>query len=62
MLALREDLKASEIKMKHFEDALKKVKSSILNEDVKKYNEIEGKYLRTARGAAIRGKGQSYFG
>ena len=62
MLALREDLKAAEIKMKHFEEALKKVKSSILNEDIKKYNEIEESYLRTARGAAIRGKNQSYFG
>ncbi len=63
MLALREDLKAAEIKMKHFEEALKKVKSSILNEDIKKYNEIEEQYLRTARGAAIRGKGnQNYFG
>jgi len=63
MLALREDLKAEEIKMKHFEAALKKVKSSILNEDIKKYNEIEEQYLRTARGAAIRGKNnQNYFG
>ena len=64
MLALREDLKTAEIKMKHFEEALKKVKSSILNEDIKKYNEIEESYLRTARGAAIRNncKNQSYFG
>ncbi|RME54568.1 AAA family ATPase [Candidatus Woesearchaeota archaeon] len=62
ILALRDDLKVKEVSMKYFELALKKVKSSILNEDVQKYKEIEEKYLRTARGAAIRNNNQSYFG
>jgi len=42
--------------MKNFNEALKKVKSSITPEDIKKYEEIEDEYLRTARGAAIRDK------
>lgn len=51
-----------EVKMKHFNEALKKVKSSISPEDVKTYQEIEDKYLRTARGAAISKDRQNYFG
>ncbi len=49
--------------MKDFEEALKKVKPSITADDVKKYEEIEEEYLRTARGAAIREKDHlSYMG
>ncbi|MFH1638526.1 MAG: CDC48 family AAA ATPase [Candidatus Woesearchaeota archaeon] len=64
MLALRIDLNTKEVKMKFFLDALGKVKSSILNEDILKYKEIEEGYIRTARGAAIRNaeKGVNYFG
>ena len=54
ILALREDINVKEIKTKYFNEALKKVKSSIADKDIKKYNEIEEQYLRTARGAAIR--------
>ena len=54
MLALRENLKTKEIKLKHFIEALNKVKASITEEDVKRYEEIESSYIRTARGAAIR--------
>jgi len=60
MIALREDMKAKEIGMKHFEDALGKVKCSILSADLKRYEEIEETYIRTARGAAIRK--ENYFG
>jgi len=49
ILALREDMKCKEIKMKHFETALKKVGASVDLEDVKKYDEIQEKYIRTAR-------------
>ena len=60
MLALREDLSASEVGMKHFEEALTKIIPSIREKDVDKYKKIEGEYIRTARGAAI--SKDSYFG
>ncbi len=53
MLALRDDLNIKEITMKYFEEALKKQTPSIREQDIKKYEEIESQYLRTARGAAI---------
>ncbi len=63
ILALREDMKADKVSMKYFEKALDKVKHSITPEDVKRYEEIEDEYLRTARGAAIREKDHlSYMG
>jgi transitional endoplasmic reticulum ATPase len=62
ILALRDDIKVKEVSMKYFDKALKKVKSSILNEDIQKYKEIEEKYIRVARGAAMRNNNQSYFG
>jgi transitional endoplasmic reticulum ATPase len=60
MLTLRENINAKEITMKYFEDALKKVQPSIREQDIKKYEEIEAQYLRTARGAAIQER--SYMG
>jgi len=54
MLALRKNAEAKKVTLKDFNEALKKLKSSITNEDIKRYEEIEDKYLRTARGAAIR--------
>ncbi|MBI5872188.1 CDC48 family AAA ATPase [archaeon] len=62
MLALREDINANEVKMKHFEAALKKVRPSVTFEDAKKYKEIEEGYIRTARGAAIRDFRPEYVG
>lgn len=63
MLALRENLESKEVKMKHFQDALKKVRASITKEDIKRYEEIESNYIKTARGAAIREKDVlSYMG
>jgi len=61
MIALRENINAKEVKMKHFEKALEKIKPSIREEDVNKYKEIEESYIRTARGAEIRAKA-SYMG
>jgi transitional endoplasmic reticulum ATPase len=60
MLALRDDLNTKEISMKYFEKAMDKVKPSIREQDIKKYEEIEAQYLRTARGAAI--QETSYMG
>jgi len=61
MLALRNDIKAKEITAKDFKDALEKVKPSITDRDIKTYEEIEQRYIRTARGAAIR-EAHSYMG
>ena len=60
MLTLREDINSKEISMKFFEKAMEKVRPSIREQDIKKYEEIEAGYLRTARGAAIQEK--SYMG
>ncbi len=41
--ALRENLKAKEVKMKHFEEVLKKIKPSLTNVNVKAYEEFVNK-------------------
>ena len=64
-LALRQNIDAKEVSMKHFEEALKKTKSSIMNEDIEHYREIENNYIRKARSISSKAKGQpekSYFG
>ena len=63
ILALRKNKESKFVTMQNFLDALDKVKPSITEEDIKKYEEIEETYLRTARGAAIRDKDAlSYMG
>ena len=63
ILALRKDMGAKQVNMDNFNEALKKVRSSINAEDIKRYEDIEDEYLRTARGAAIREKDHlSYVG
>ncbi|MCX6711972.1 MAG: CDC48 family AAA ATPase [Candidatus Woesearchaeota archaeon] len=61
ILALRKNINIKNISMEYFEEALKKVKPSITDQDLKKYKLIEEQYLRTARGAAIREQ-QNYLG
>ena len=61
LLTLRENIKATEIPMKYFLEALDKVKPSLRAEDLKRYQEIEEENLRTAR-AAISEKPPSYLG
>jgi len=56
ILALRKDMNSKQVTMKDFNEALKKVRASVTQEDIKKYEEIEDEYLRTARGAGIREK------
>ena len=51
MLALRENIDCKDVKMKHFEEALKKVKASVSKGDLEKYRKIEDNYLRSARAA-----------
>ncbi len=43
LTALRESLKAKEVKMKHFEEVLKKIKPSLTNVNVKAYEEFVNK-------------------
>lgn len=61
MIALRENVNATEVSMEHFELALNKVKASVREEDMKRYKEIEESYIRTARGAEIHAR-TNYFG
>ena len=51
MLALRENIDAKEVKMKHFEDAIKKVGASVTKADMDRYRKIETEYLRSAKAA-----------
>ncbi|MBS3073493.1 CDC48 family AAA ATPase [Candidatus Pacearchaeota archaeon] len=59
MLALREDINTKSVKKKDFDNALKKIGGSISPDDLKRYKEIESKYLRSARAALNK---QSYTG
>ncbi len=60
MLALREDINTKEVKKKHFEEAMRKVKASVSKNDVERYKKVEEQYLRSAR-AALESK-TSYAG
>jgi transitional endoplasmic reticulum ATPase len=51
MLALRESIGSKEVKMKHFEEALKKVGGSVSKADIDKYRRIETDYLKSAKAA-----------
>jgi transitional endoplasmic reticulum ATPase len=59
MLALRDDINAVEIRKKHFEEAMKKVRPSVTIDDAKQYKEIENLYIRKARAALEK---PNYFG
>jgi len=61
MLALREDINSKEVRMKNFEDALKKVRASVTKGDIEKYRRIEEDYLRSAK-AALETPSASYLG
>ena len=62
MHALRKDMGVRKITMEDFKEALKRIKNSITSADIKKYENIEDEYLRTARGAAIRNEVFTYTG
>ena len=51
LLALRENMESKEVRKKHFEAALKKVKASIGKGDVERYKKVEENYLKSARAA-----------
>ncbi len=54
IISLREDIETKQVKMKHFEKALNKVKSSLTDKEIQKYHEIEESYLKRARAPVIR--------
>ncbi len=53
LIALRKNIKTRVVDMSNFEEALRKTKPSIAEDDLKRYKDIEENYIRTAR-AAIR--------
>lgn len=62
MLALRDDIKAKEVKKKYFEEGMKKITPSVKIEDIKRYKNIEESYLRSAKAALEKSKGADYLG
>lgn len=61
MLALRENINCADVKMKHFEDAMKKVGASVSKTDMDRYRKIETDYLRSAK-AALEKPTSAYLG
>ncbi len=60
MLALRSNMDSKEVKMKYFEDALKKTSASVSKSAIDKYKRIEQQYLKSAKSAVESPIG--YFG
>ncbi|MEK6861719.1 MAG: hypothetical protein AABY07_07150, partial [Nanoarchaeota archaeon] len=60
--ALRKDINTKEVIKDDFEKALEEVKPSLKDEELKKYSEIEEKYLRVAKASQLDAKKLSYFG
>jgi len=51
MLALRKDKNAKQVRKKHFEEAMKKIKPSVSKEAMDRYRKIESQYLKSAKAA-----------
>ncbi len=51
MLSLRDNIDTKEVKMKYFEEAIKKVGASVTKSDMDRYRKIETEYLRSAKAA-----------
>lgn len=49
--ALREDMGSKQVRKKHFEDALKKIKPSVTKSTIDLYKKIEAEYLKSAKAA-----------
>ena len=62
LVALRRDIETKEITKKDFEEALKRVKPSLREEDIKRYKDIEDSYLQIARANQVEHKKQAYIG
>ncbi len=57
MLALRESVDAKEVKKKHFDEALKKVRPSVTKSSIDAYKKIEEQFLQSAKSAVPNEKG-----
>jgi len=62
IVALRDNMEASEVTLENFNKALKKISPSLREEEIKKYKDVEEKYLRKARAAQQEPLKQSYLG
>lgn len=51
MLALRENVESKEVKKKHFDEAMKKIKPSVTKNTVEAYKKIEESFLKNAKAA-----------
>ena len=51
MLSLRESLDSEEVKKKHFDDALKRIKPSVTTSTIEVYKKVEENYLKSAKSA-----------
>jgi transitional endoplasmic reticulum ATPase len=51
MLSLRDNIDSKEVKMKYFEEAIKKVGASVTKSDMDRYRKIDTEYLRSAKAA-----------
>ncbi|MFH1521753.1 MAG: CDC48 family AAA ATPase [archaeon] len=61
MLALRENIDTKKVTKKHFDEAMEKVLPSVSKADQQQYQQIESKYLKSAR-AALVNSSASYAG
>jgi transitional endoplasmic reticulum ATPase len=62
MLSLRDNIESSEVSMKYFNEALKKVSASVTPNDVNKYKRIEQEYLKSAKAALDNPSSEGYLG
>lgn len=61
MLALREDIDTKKVTRKHFDAAMEKVLPSVSKNDQQRYQQIESRYLKSAK-AALADSSASYAG
>tara|TARA_Y100000034_G_scaffold29868_1_gene36390 strand:- start:1868 stop:4159 length:2292 start_codon:yes stop_codon:yes gene_type:complete len=61
MLSLRESIDSKDVRKKHFEEALKKVKPSVSKPMIEVYKKIEENFLKSSK-AAVPTAGNSYLG
>lgn len=61
MLALREDMKSKEVKMKHFKKAIEKVRPSVTKEIEDSYKDLQN-YFKAATARQMQKEKPSYFG
>ena len=60
MLSLRESMDSKQVKKKHFDKALKKIKPSVNKPTIEVYKKIEDNFLKSAKAAVP--VANSYFG